>query len=131
MPKSKNSVDAENDAYVGVDAQYQNHAYPVDEPMLAEDDDGVEAALVERAQATEAANTIDPERVPNPHLGFEPITPHPTEATKPTDEYIAGNRAMAQAMAESAAERNAEKAAAAEGDTPSDEPSTGTPPLGS
>lgn len=135
MPKKdENSTDQGNPAYVGVDPMYQNHAYDVDTPMLGEDNDE-EAAIVEKAQATEEANKVDPDAPGASHLGYASDVAHPTEAVKPADAHIDQNRAiMAGQVAAAEAAAAEAQASAADAEAAADEAKgegTGNSPLGS
>lgn len=100
-----NSVDASNDAYVGVDPEYRNHADygsgedggAVNAPLKSEDE---QAAALE----TQAKEHEDAVLATQPGFrGYEPTTPHPTEATQPAAATIDKNRAITDAAAAEAA----------------------------
>lgn len=118
LESDDNAIDASNEAYVGVDPAYRNHAYDINAPLVSDDEDAAEAeraAKDREKDAEERASRIGPH-------GYEPNAPHPSEAVQPATEAIQQNRSI-QAAAVAAAEAKADSGASdddasAEGSTP-------------
>ena len=95
LEDSTNSIAVSDQAYIGVSDEYKNYANDSDEPLLAEDNEEVEK-LEQRAIDNEAALKASAGSV-HPRTGFTVDPTHPSEATKPQDRYIEGNRALMDA----------------------------------
>ena len=91
-----NSVDLENDAYVGVDTEYRNHAYDHLAPMKAEEDEDARK-IEEQAKEHEVIRAIEGQNVG--FRGYATETPHPSERENPADKYINANRQILQNQA--------------------------------
>jgi hypothetical protein len=116
-----NSVDLDNEAYIGTSPEYRNSAYDINAPSLSEDEDvkALEQAAKEREVAIEEAEPG--------FRGYVTNTPHPTEATTPSSKTIEDNRLVGAAAltdAKAAATSNdgtdtpADGEGTQEGDTP-------------
>lgn len=120
---SDNSVDVSNEAYVGVDPEYRNHADydgAGNTPQISEDED--QAKLEKQAKEHE-----DEVLAAQPGFrGYEPTTPHPSEATQPAAAAIDKNRAIVDAAAAEAAAKSDETTTSDEGSGTSEGSGTGS-----
>lgn len=88
-----NSLDVDNEAYIGVDPMYRNHANDTDAPGIAK---GKEGAVEREAKEREKEREEKAAKVG--FRGYEPNTPHPSEAKQPAGETIDRNRAIQDAQ---------------------------------
>lgn len=94
-----NAVAVSEEGYVGVSPEYRNHAYDTEAPLKSEDGDAVK--LEEAAKANEIEREKESAKVG--HRGYEPNTPHPSEAKTPATDTIERNRAIVEGQAAQAA----------------------------
>lgn len=104
-----NSLLTNDDAFVGVDAMYQNAANETDAPAAFPDPDKVddedtfhkrEAEAAKRVQEGIATVTMDRETVG--HRGYASTVPHPSVATTPADKRIEAERKVQAAAVQDA-----------------------------
>lgn len=73
QPSGDNSIDTDNEAYVGIEPERQNHAWDTDKPMVSEDED--EAARAAHQKEIEEGNKFTTLN----RQGSTPKGVHPTE----------------------------------------------------
>jgi hypothetical protein len=104
-----NSLLTNDDAFVGVDAMYQNAANETDapaafpDPEKVDDDDAFhkrEAEAAKRVNEGIAQVTMDSESIG--HRGYVSDVPHPSAATTPASGTIEANRVLQQAAVQEA-----------------------------
>lgn len=86
-----NSVAVSDDGYIGVSDEYKNHANDTDAPLSSDDEDVAkleEVAKEHEQEMAELATQVSPVH------GHSVDTVHPSEAVKPQDRYIEGNRTL-------------------------------------